>query len=253
MHRVPWVKRICFQETPPRSWGPYKAPALPRTSGMPLAGETSTGTADASREKAVHELHPSLFQRAPARLGGLFWASDVATSRTHLLVCAEESQGLALPRELQVRTPKLGCLQCSRVVRLAQGRHTELPAVEPGAVHARNNSNKSQRQARPACVRAQGMHPCCPATTTATATSAAAAMPAGCRGERGTCSKCCSSPLSSDPLQTAPASTRTSRELAVHCFPLSCLLFATAPLRLAGRQENTFLQLSQPPQQTLNQ
>lgn len=133
---------------------------------------------------------------------------------------------MALPWELWVQTPKLDCLQLSRVVWLARGRHTELLAIEPGAVHACNNSNKSQRQARPTCIRAQEMHPCCPATTTATLTSAD--MPAGCRAVRGMCSKCCSSPLSPDPLQTAPASTHTSKELAVHCFPLSCLLFAMA-------------------------
>lgn len=52
---------------------------------------------------------------------------------------------MALPWELQVQTPKLGCVQRHRVVRLARGRHTELPAFEPGAVPARNNSNKSQR------------------------------------------------------------------------------------------------------------
>lgn len=173
MHHMPWVKWIYLQENPPRSWGSYKAPALLLTSGMPLAGERPTGTA---------ELHSSLFQRAPARRGGLIWASDVATSRTYLLVRAEKRQGMALRWELQVQTPKLGCLQCSRVVRLARGRDTELPAVEPGAIHAGNNSNKSQRQAPPVCVRAQGMHPCCPATTTAVVT-ATAAVPAGCRAE----------------------------------------------------------------------
>ena len=68
-------------------------------------------------------------------------------------------------------------------------------------------------------------------------------------------SKHCSSLLSPDPLQTAPTSTHNSAELAVHPLPapLSCLPFATAPLPPAGRQENTFLQLSHPPQQTLNQ
>lgn len=160
---------------------------------------------------------------------------------------------MALPWELQVQTPKLGCVKRHRVVRLARGRHTELPAFEPGAIPTRNNSNKSQRQEPPACIRAQGMHPCCPAITTATVTSAAAAVPAGCRSEQGTCSECCSSLLSPDPLQAAPASTHTSRELAAHRFPLSCPLFATPPLPPAGRQENTFLQLSHPPQQTLNQ
>lgn len=35
--------------------------SLSLTSGMPLAGETPTGTTDASGTKAVHELHPSLF------------------------------------------------------------------------------------------------------------------------------------------------------------------------------------------------
>lgn len=151
---------------------------------------------------------------------------------------------MPLPWELQVQTPKLSCLQRSSVVHLAPGRHTGLPAVQTGAVHAHNNSNKSQRQACPVCVRAQKMHLCCLATTTAAVTSAAAAM----RAERGTCSKCCSLPLSPDPLQTAPTSTHTSRELAVHRFPLSCLLFAMAPLPPAGQQENTFLQLSHPPQ-----
>lgn len=61
--------------------------------------------------------------------------------------------------------------------------------------------------------------------------------------------------LATDPssLQRASTSTHASRELAVHCFPHSCLLSAAVPLPLAGQQENTFLQLSHTPQQTLNQ
>lgn len=66
MHCAPW-KRICFQETVPRNWGHFKPPALPLTSGMPLAEEIPMGTADASKAKAEHELHPSIFQRAPGR------------------------------------------------------------------------------------------------------------------------------------------------------------------------------------------
>lgn len=65
--------------------------------------------------------------------------------------------------------------------------------------------------------------------------------------------KCCSLPLIPDPLQAAPASTHTSTELAAHRFSLCCLLFAMVPLLLAEQQQNTFLQLSHPLQQTLNQ
>lgn len=83
MHHVPWVKWICFQETSPRSWGPYKAPALPLISG-------------------VWQGKPPQVLLIPARQGGLFWASDAATSRTYLLVCAEESKGMVLPWELHV-------------------------------------------------------------------------------------------------------------------------------------------------------
>lgn len=128
---------------------------------------------------------------------------------------------MALPWELQVQTPKPSCLQHSRVVHLAPGRHTELPAVQPGAVHAHNNFNKSQRQACPVCVRAQRMHLCCLATTTAAVTSAATAMPAGCRAERGTRSKYCSLPLSPDPPDSSHQHLHFQR---AGCAPLPAFL-----------------------------
>lgn len=223
-----------------------EADLLPRHSPQEMGSlQSSSSVPHLWQEKPpwVPLIHPRLFQKAPVSQGGLFWASEVATSRTFPIgVCRGEprhSSTLGAPG-LNSRT---GLSAVPQGGPAGAGRHTELPAVAPGAVHTGHNSNKSQRQARPTGARALGMHPCRPATATATLTSAAAGL------SEGSAPHCCPP----NPLQTAPASTHASKELAVHRFPLSCLLFATAPLPPAGRQENTFLQLSHPPQQTLNQ